>query len=214
MWCLCLYFYDSNCSSSSGSSSLCKEETHRSHHHPFERNLQHCFIPTFAMHCSLVFVCKLEFVLGFRKVRVLRKKIVSSPFYEVFLFILLKPLLFPFPLRPLLCLFRRVEIGFVCASSSSFLLQLSVTLRLCILCCYLWRWFSNLMAFADKVFVLENILHLCWNIYWERAQLFESLFVFCPAVPCPSSQQPERSNVTSVSVDSSDIIIPQYPNTV
>jgi hypothetical protein len=92
---------------------------------PVSLNLLQGFIPTFAMHCSVAFVCVTwVHFRGWEKGEFWGRK--SSTFlpHEV-LFILLKPLWFPFPLLSPLCLFKRVEIGFVCDAPSCLLLQLS-----------------------------------------------------------------------------------------
>lgn len=83
-WDLCIYFYDSNSNSGISSLLLWEEATNSSHLiRPFKLNVQHCFIPTFAMHCSLVFVCELGFILGVRKGRVLKKNVVNFPLYSL-----------------------------------------------------------------------------------------------------------------------------------
>lgn len=95
---------------------------------PVSLNLLQGFIPTFAMHCSVAFV-RVTWVhfRGWEKGEFWGRKSSTFLSHKVPLFILLKPLWFPFPLLSPVCLFRRVEIGFVCDALSC-LLQLYTVL--------------------------------------------------------------------------------------
>lgn len=157
---LCTYLLHSNSSSCSWKG-IADGRCYKGLRHPtpVSFNLLQGFIPTFALHCSIAFVyVTWVHFRGSRKGRVSRKK--SSTFlpHEVLLFILLKPLWFPFPLQSPVCLFRRVEIGFVCDAPSCLLH---------FLCAYVY----SAAIYEDDspilrhlliqfFFVLENGLHL------------------------------------------------------